>query len=193
MDYRYCPSCGAEHRVEIERCSDCLVPLVDELPARDSDEVETADIRSASHAIEVPEMRSLVPVFVSGRLSETELVRSFLESHGIEARVWSSGLSPWRLEAAVTEMTGLANDFNAHRVMVQEADAEAAARLLDDAEASAQLLDDATGYQQEASDAGAVEEYGPPRTALENLRTRWTLVALAVILLVIVLLIGPPN
>lgn len=203
MGYRYCPTCGTEYRAEIDRCSDCLSTLVDEPPAQSSEELEVPEMRVPSPGIDVPELRSLVPVFVSGRLSEAELVRSFLESHDIEARLWSSGLSPWRLEAALTEMTGLANDFNAHRVMVQEVDAEAAALLLDDveasalqpddAEASARALDHASPHQGEVPGGGAEEEYGSPRTLLETLRTRWVLVAFAVILLVLILMVGPPN
>ena len=75
-------------------------------------------------------MKSLAPVFVTGRRSEAELVRSFLEAHSVEAQIWSSGLSPWRMEAALTEVTGLPSDFNAHRVMVSDADAETAKDLI---------------------------------------------------------------
>lgn len=202
MSYRYCPTCGTEYRSGVETCSDCLTPLVDEPPAGLSSG-ELPD-EPGSHAglssgeppggPGTPTLRPLVAVFVTGRLSEAELVRSFLESHDIETRLWSSGLSPWRLEAAVTEVTGLANDFNAHRVMVEEHDAEKATRLLDEAEEGAALLDETAG--REAADIVDPESVGddaPPRTFLEALRTRWALVALAIILLVMLLLFGPPN
>ena len=172
MGYRYCPQCGAEYRADVDRCSDCLVELVDDKAGTGS------ALEGAS-----PAFKSLVPVLVTGRRSEAEVARSFLEAHGVEAQIWSSGLSPWRMEAALTEMTGLANDFNAHRVMVSEQDEEAARDLLEEPADDGQS-DDLPRKQR------------PSKTSpkmLELFRKRWLVLTFAIVLLLLVILFGPPS
>ena len=173
MGYRYCPSCGAEYHADITACSDCLVPLVDQEPGE-----------RGSEQVGAPDLKPLVEVLVTGRQSEAELARSFLEAHEIETHIWSSGLSPWRMEAALTEVTGLASDFNAHRVMVSRSDAERARELLDRT---------ALEHQEKTSaDADGGGSSGSSRTWMETFRTRWIVVTFAIVLLVIVLVFGPP-
>lgn len=180
MGYRYCPSCGTEYRKNIEKCSDCGTALVDEAPFR----LDERPARSSALAERVVAARRLTSIFVTGRRSEAEIAHSFLTSQGIKSWIWSSGLAPWRLEAAMTEMTGVPNDFNAHRLMVEEEDAETAKALL--ATAALNETDDVA----EPRGAGDVDA---PRTAMQRLRTRWAALAFAIVLLLIILLLGSPQ
>ena len=118
---RYCPNCGTEYRPGFDRCSDCDVALVDEPPSPE-------EMPAASDAVELTE------VYSSGRSIDAEVVRSMLEGHGIEARLWGGGLGHWRMESALTEMTGVPNAFNAHRVMVPPDQADDARALVADVE-----------------------------------------------------------
>ena len=117
---RVCPSCGAEYRPGFETCSDCGVRLVDE-----------SDTSTHASSRMTPAYQPLTAIYTTGRWAFADLVRSFLQAHSIEAVVWSSGLTPWRVEAALTEMTGLPNDFGWHRVMVSVPDAHRVADLLE--------------------------------------------------------------
>jgi hypothetical protein len=71
-----------------------------------------------------------VSVFASGKRIDADVVVSMLQSCGVYAEVWTSGLQPWAIQAAVTEMTGIANDFGSNRVMVRKEDANLASRLI---------------------------------------------------------------
>ncbi len=174
MSFRYCPQCGTEYRSGFTTCSDCGVLLVGvESGALDRRQGET------------PTLHPLKAVFLTGRRSEAELVRSFLDAHSIEAHVWSSGLSPWRIEAALTEITGLANDFGSHRVMVPDDDSEQAEALLVEIERRQQ--------RQAGSEKTHPSEHAPPRTWMDLLRSRWAVLVFALFLLMIVLVFGPPE
>ncbi len=59
----YCPECGAEFRVGIRRCPECLVDLVDELedPALyDSPEEDLVLIRAADSSDEAKKIKELL-------------------------------------------------------------------------------------------------------------------------------------
>lgn len=163
---RYCPECGAEYRLGFETCADCQVALVDAPPRLPPN----TELR--------PTVQERIVVFRSGRRIEAELVRSRLEADGLDARIWSSGLSPWRLEAALTEVTGVASDFNSHQVVVDLADADRAREVLGEA-------------VPEPADDGAVSDPGEGQTFLDALRKRWMLLAFAIVMLVLVIVAGP--
>ena len=160
---RYCPNCGAEYRPGFDRCSDCDVALVDE-PLTPEEDLNASDAE-------------LTEVYSSGRSIDAEVVRSMLEGHGIEARLWGGGLGQWRMESALTEMTGVPNAFNAHRVMVSPEQADDARALVADVELEAP-------YEEgdPLSDGGG--------GAMNVLRSRWLLVGAALFLLLAVLLLG---
>lgn len=159
---RYCPSCGAEYRSGFDRCTDCDVALVDEPPT----------------AAMTPQRVDLRDVYSTGRRVDAELIRSMLESHGLNARVWAGGMGPWRMESALTEVTGVPSAFNSYRVMVPEDEVEDAHVLLNDVEVT------------DLDDSSIVDD----RTTLMQLfRARWVLVAAALFLLFLVLWFGPPE
>ena len=152
MRNRFCPDCGAEYRPGFERCSDCGVALTDEKPAPRPAEEPLAPT-------------PVVEVASFGRGTDAEMARGYLEANGIDAYVQALGLSHWRLESALTEVTGLPSAFNSYRVMVFEQDALEAARLLDEAnEADAAAPDNREVY--------------PGRGLLSRLGTRWLVVAI---------------
>ena len=122
---RYCPQCGAEYRPGFEECYDCQVPLVTEPPVLKGDPSPDKD---RDPRFESPP----VEVFVAGRLMDAELVRARLEGSGIPAMVWSGGLGAYRMESGLTEITGVPNAFNSHRVMVEEDNEEEAREILDE-------------------------------------------------------------
>jgi hypothetical protein len=68
-DVKYCPECGSEYRAGFDRCYDCDVELVDELPPEPE----------IDHAVP-----PLVEVFSASHV-EADLVRAALVGHGIEA------------------------------------------------------------------------------------------------------------
>ena len=165
---KYCPNCGTEYRSGFEECWDCQVALVDR------PQLPTASTMR-------PTLRERVVVFRSGRRMDAELVRGRLEADGMDAHIWSSGLGPWRLESALTEVTGVASDFNSHQIVVDP----------DDVERARELLDEVVVERDTAERADAIDdsEVGPAFLAV--LRQRWALLAFAVFLLLIVLLAGP--
>ena len=163
-----CPSCGAEYRADFERCRDCDVPLV-------------ASLAPPEKAV-APE-GDLSPVFSTGRRVDAELVRSMLEGHGLNAHVWAAGMGPWRMESALTEMTGVPSAFNSYRVMVPSDQVEDAEALLADVDAK----DAETDAQDDDSDPGS------PRSLMGMMRSRWVLVGAALFLLAIVVLFGAPG
>ena len=163
---KYCPSCGSEYRAGFEECADCQVALVQEPP-----QISTRQkVR--------PRVRDRTVVFRSGRRMDAELVRARLEADGIDTAIWSSGLGPWRLESALTEVTGVPSDFNSHQVVVDPAAVERALQLL------------AEGGAAEAPEENELPEDDLP-TFLSALRKRWMLLAFAIFLLLVVILAGP--
>lgn len=188
MDYKYCPSCGAEYRAKFNICADCQVALTPEPPAAAIPEEEPTDIVEFS-------ARSLAPVFVSGRRSDAEMARGFLEAQGVEAEVWSTGLSPWHAAAGVGEMTGVPSDFGAHRVMVPEERAEEAKSLLATVDAADLISDDGPdqlpSYEDEASRTD--EDVDRLDSALDFLRRRWAVLAFALAFLLIIMFFGTPT
>ena len=70
----FCPECEAEYEDGIETCTDCAVPLVDELPLReppDTADGEPVAMRNFSNAAEASMVESLlaengIRAFVSG-------------------------------------------------------------------------------------------------------------------------------
>ena len=70
-------------------------------------------------------------VFISGRGITAEVLASMLRGHGVYCEVWTSGLGPWHRASALPEITGIPNEFGAHRVMVRRADQEAALELIE--------------------------------------------------------------
>lgn len=168
---KYCPNCGSGYRAGFEECWDCQVPLVDE-------QVEPVEERKLQ-----PTARDRAVVFRSGRRMDAELVRARLEADGMEAHIWSSGLSRWRLESALTEVTGVPSDFNSHQVVVDPDDVPRAREVLDEVVAEREMSDE--------TDPTGGSQAGPGFLAL--LRQRWALLAFAFFLLLIVLVAGPPG
>lgn len=168
-DAKYCPQCGAEYRPGFEMCADCHVPLVEESP---TEPVPDEPVEAV--------LRERAPIFRAGRRIDAELVRARLESCGIDAVIWSSGLGVWRMESALTEVTGIPSDFNAHHVVVDRDDVDEALAVLRD-----------PGASHDGEDA-AYDDPGA-RTAMSWLRPRWILIAFAVFLLMLVVTAGPPG
>ncbi len=189
MDYKYCPSCGAEYRAKFNICADCNVALSPEPSA-------TAKVEDGPAGVVEYSARSLTAVFVSGRRSDAEMARGFLEAQGVEAEVWSTGLSPWHAAAGVGEMTGVPSDFGAHRVMVPEAQVEEAKTLLVSVD-EAEPISDEGSFDQVDSYTDAAEPFHEDAdrldSALDFLRQRWPVLAFVLALLLIVLFVGAPG
>jgi hypothetical protein len=122
-EFRYCPNCGAEYRSGFDRCSDCLVELVDDPPP----------FKQAPPAWEGegdpeydPDVH-VVEVYRTDRL-DAEFVRTFLESNGIPAITSGEGYS-----SAYPMNVGA---FGQRQVLVREDDAEDARDLIDRANAA---------------------------------------------------------
>ena len=184
MNYKYCPSCGTEYRPKFDICSDCQVALVDRPPDRSE---ETPEASHPSSGTEVGQ-KLLAAVFVTGRGSQAETVRGFLEANGFEVHIWAGGMSPWRMEAGLTEMTGVPNDFNSYRVMVPESQEADARELLESVEQSKPVEQDLAGQVLIADTPIAA-----PRPWMSVFRSRWSLVFFAIVLLLVILLFGPPR
>jgi hypothetical protein len=97
------------------QCSDCLVPLVDELPPK---EPETSDDVSWD-----PE-NELVQIYEVGHI-DAQVVRSLLEGNGIPTVVASEGAGG---------MYPVNVGFGAGRVLVRRRDADRARELIYEAE-----------------------------------------------------------
>jgi hypothetical protein len=112
--YRYCPQCRAEYVAAAAQCSDCLVPLVDELPPEEPE---------ASDPPWDPE-NELVEVYAVGQI-DAQVVRSLLEGNGIPAVVASEGAGG---------MYPVNVGFGAGRVLVRRRDVATARELIYEAE-----------------------------------------------------------
>ncbi|MDP9067952.1 MAG: hypothetical protein M3N53_06365 [Actinomycetota bacterium] len=167
---KYCPNCGAEYLPGPDECADCQVALVDDPPEL----VAKPKLQ--------PTLREQRVVFRSGRRMDAELVRARLEADGLEARIWSSGLGPWRMESAVTEITGVPSDFNSHQVVVD----------LKDEEWAREVLGEVVSPAEDEPTSRAIPEADSSSSVLALLRQRWMLLAFAFFLLLLVLLsVGP--
>jgi Putative prokaryotic signal transducing protein len=188
VDYKYCPSCGTEYRARFDICADCNVALTPQPPvSAEPPEEPTGPVEYSA--------RALAAVFASGRHSEAEMVRGFLEAQGVEAEVWSTGLSPGHAAAGVSEISGVPSDFGAHRVMVPEESAEEAKMLLASIDQSEEISTDDGFEEAEADAVEPLDEEDDVRldSALDFLRQRWAILAFALAFLLIVLIVGGPN
>lgn len=165
---KYCPSCGSEYRDGFAECADCLVPLVDEPPSPPAEAFKPR-----------PRAEDRAVVFRSGKRMDAELVRARLEGNGVDAWIWSTGLGPWRMESAVTEMSGVPSEFNAHNVVVDDADFDRAREVLD---ADAVAIDSLP----EAGDDGYVLD--DDVRWMDRMRDRRVLAGVALLMLFFVLL-----
>jgi hypothetical protein len=181
---RYCPACGSEYRPGFDVCADCGTELVDEPTAT----ANPAEDGSAAH--------HWIPVHNTGRSMDAELVRSYLEGNGLTAEVWSSGLGRWRMESAITEVTGVPNDFSAFRVMVPDDQVEAARALLAQseevslAEEDWNTAGDTFAERDDFGDTGAgygVADREPIRW-MTIFRSRWVLTGVALFTLVLIVM-----
>jgi hypothetical protein len=163
---KYCPSCGAEYVDDRVSCSDCGSALID----------APLDEEAAFDPARVDEP---VTVLRTGRRLDAELARGRLEADGIQAWIWSSGMGPWRMESALTEVTGVPNAFNAHQLVVAGADEERAREILDE--------------PGETSDPGEIEPDEDPfglasgSGLMQTFRTGWVLKAFAFATLAVML------
>lgn len=107
---------------------------------------------------------------------DAELVRARLEADGLQAWIWSSGLGPWRMESALTEVTGVPNDFNSHNVVVSSDDLDRALEVL------AEL--------QPEPPADDPDPLVGTTSWMEHLRDRRLLTAFAMVLLFVVVFFG---
>ena len=122
-------------------------------------------------------------VFSTGRRIDADMVRGLLEAHGFDARVWGSGMGPYRLESAVTEITGVPSPFNAYRVSVPSDDVEEARALIA-----------AASTEEQVADNEPVAESARRSPGLMNIRrSRWAIVAAALFLLTVVILTLPSQ
>ncbi len=164
VSVKYCPDCGVEYRSGYDRCADCQVALVDQPPI-----LETVGAP--------PTYQERVVVFRSGRRIDAELVRARLEADGLAATIWSSGLGPYRMESALTEVTGVPNDFNAHQVVVDADHVERALEVLGDAGAGV-ISDDAD------------DEVAPTGSWMSLLGSRSVLIGFALFMLLVIVVVG---
>lgn len=111
MAFRYCPNCRTEYRPGFDVCADCGTALVDELPPEPA-----AESKESSPGLGV----TATEVWRGFHEMEAHLARSMLESHGIDAEVWSAGVGP----------NVPFGSHIAHRVMVTAADSQEARRLI---------------------------------------------------------------
>lgn len=85
----FCPNCGAEYRPGFQRCTDCDVDLVDQLPER----------RKAK-----PESAGPVVVFVTTSVWEADLVKSLLRANGIKVYAFNENFT--RIDPPIATMSG---------------------------------------------------------------------------------------
>lgn len=164
---KFCPTCHSEYRPGFDRCPDCNVALVAQL---------TAEKKPTPHWEKVD--REVV--FTTGRRIDAEMVRGMLEANGLDARIWGGGMGAYRLESAITEITGVPSPFNSYSVGV----------LLEQADEARSIL---ANVEEES-----LEEHDEPDTrdgggVMISMGARWALVVAALFLLVYVILFGPPR
>ena len=99
----FCPKCRGEYVEQTQACDDCGVSLVETLPAGRE--------RTAGNA-------ALVPVWHTHGEMDAQLIRSLLDSHGVESMIKGESL---RLTHGFT-LDGLAET----KILVREDDAERA-------------------------------------------------------------------
>src|SRR5688572_11444980 len=97
-DYRYCPNCRAEYRAGFDVCSDCDVPLIDELPPEPTE--------PEAVMFDAPTI-----VFVTGNHVEADVVCAMLQGCGLEAK---TGMGKWRGYTMASEISGVPSILNAH-------------------------------------------------------------------------------
>jgi hypothetical protein len=109
---KYCPNCRDEYREGFTECADCLVPLVDELPA-ETEATEALEEKRIDHP-------DLVQVFM-GPHPVADQIRAVLEGNGIAAYNKHEG------SAAYPVNVGAMGDS---RVMVLRSDLEEAIQIV---------------------------------------------------------------
>jgi hypothetical protein len=164
---KYCPNCGAEYRPGFDTCADCNVALVDDPPAAPAE-----DPQPQKDVARVEVMRT-------GRSIDADLATGYLQARGLDAVVWGSGLGKWRLEAGLTEVTGVPSPFNAYRVMVPEDQEDEARMLLADGD--------------EPDEPEVDEEERPARGLLQVLRSPLLIASFCAALLILILEFGAPR
>lgn len=167
---KYCPQCGAEYRPGFDRCPDCNETLVDDPTPK------PVAIQERWEKVE----REVV--FSTGRRIDAEMARGLLEARGIDARIWGGGMGSYRLESAVTEITGVPSPFNSYGVGVPVADVDEARAILVDIEDRPEPVEEPDG-----------EDVAAGTGVLTSLSVRWALVAAALFLLWFVVMVGPPR
>ncbi len=120
----YCPSCEAEYRDGVGRCSDCDVALVDALPERHGTEVE-ADSEALAELASFPVV------------AEADMIRELLESNGIHTVV--------RGESDPIGATSMAAPTT---LLVEQRDVERARELYDAFFAGDEQQDEEPGTEQ---------------------------------------------
>src|SRR5215467_5366461 len=109
----FCPQCRAEYRTGFYKCSDCDIPLVDQLPA-DRPVID----RQASSETDHPQ---LVVLRTFPTVIEADLAKSALDSVGIDSMVRSDnegGQSPGLAFTRGVELLVRANDVAAANDML---------------------------------------------------------------------------
>ena len=158
--YRYCPSCGAEHRLGFTHCADCLVELMDEPPPPKTEtEEESATVDEWADLVEIYRMAPM----------DADLMRSVLEGSGIPAVVQRAG------SAAAYPLT--VGDLGDAKLLVPRDRVQEALLVIDAAEGG-----DVSSEDQEIGNYGD-ESYGYE----EHLRggIPWLLRGVAIVLLVL--------
>jgi len=99
----FCPVCKSEFRAKFERCEECDVALVGELPAPPPAHPE-------------PPNPAFRPVYSTTELADAVLLASLLEGHGIDAEVENqrSGLYVIGFPTSATPVTVTVPEADAH-------------------------------------------------------------------------------
>ena len=122
----FCPNCRVEYREGFERCSDCRVALVEELPE---------EVEPAPH----PDLR-LVTVWETYDPMALSFAKSILESAGV--RFVSPNENYLRLSGITSPLLGVSPVFGSFFLQVAEEDAETARELLAEVEERRTFDDD---------------------------------------------------
>ena len=125
----FCPQCRAEYREGFVKCSDCDIPLVDQLPADHT----VTDHKAGSET----DHGELVVLRTFPTVVEAELAKSALDSVGIDSMVRSDnegGQSPGLAFSRGVELLVKANDVAAANDMLGIEGLDEASPGLSDAE-----------------------------------------------------------